>query len=165
MNKAITVTILLLILATGMLFGCIQQSAPKVANVSGNMALSTSSTGPFARCYLIDDSNVNGMVEKVNCQVDIFFADKTVDYCIYNSPTYVINKETNLFLTTRDQCYEKLAISKRDESICNRISLANERPDCFDYIAQATKDKTICALISDAVHKASCERRILQQES
>ena len=163
MDKSLKHSILL-VLVWVMLFGCVQNDPLITSNsVSGNLALTNSSgigTGIFSKCYTIDDSNVNGMVAKVNCQIDIFFSDKTVDYCANNNPSYTINKETNLYLTTRDQSYERLAISKKDVSICTKISMIDEISGCYDYIAQAAKDKTICSKISDTIQKQSCERRI-----
>ena len=62
----------------------------------------------------------------------------------------------------KEKCFMDVAIEKKDVSICNKNQVQIWKNLCFTGVAIAKKDSSICDLISDEEAKDTCHKNIEQ---
>ncbi len=112
-----------------------------------------------AECYidlaeLYNDSRIcDAMIteagyefQKDNCYFQVGI--RVLDYHICEK---IIDIET-----FGSDCYSSIAAEKKDLSICDQISLSNEKENCYSRVAGSKKDPTICEKIKEGWKKDDC---------
>ena len=56
----------------------------------------------------------------------------------------------------RDFCYKKVAVSRKDEKICEKIKSGSFRDECYSKIAIESKKPDLCEKVENTNNKDSC---------
>jgi len=60
-------------------------------------------------------------------------------------------------LDTQFDCFHKLAVAKKDISLCERIELPiSKKESCYFQVAQVLDDVTLCEKLANIIDKNQC---------